>query len=125
MQKLTRREALSIALAGLFSPARLSAQETSLEFDAVDHVEFHVSQVDRTKDFFARVFGNTLLKNASATKNYLKIGSAYLAFERPRTAGGALTTDHVSVAIRNIEMEFEANPGFFVLLFFFPRFNTG
>lgn len=27
-----------------------------------------------------------------------------MAFERPRTAGGPLTTDHVSVAIRNIEM---------------------
>jgi catechol 2,3-dioxygenase-like lactoylglutathione lyase family enzyme len=52
----------------------------------------------------AALFGNTVLKNASASKNYIKIGSAYLAFERPRTAGGPLITDHVSVAIRNIEM---------------------
>ena len=29
---------------------------------------------------------------------------AYLAFEKPRTAGGPLLTDHVSVAIRNIDM---------------------
>ena len=45
-----------------------------------------------------------ILKNASASKSYVQIGSAYMAFERPRTAGGPLTTDHVSVAIRNIEM---------------------
>jgi len=88
----------------MFAAARPSAQDASLEFHAVDHVEFYVSQVERTRDFFAAVFGNTLLGNASASKSYLKIGSAYLAFERPRTAGGPLTTDHVSVAIRKIEM---------------------
>lgn len=104
MQKLTRREALSAFCAGMFLAARPSAQEAPLEFDAVDHVEFYVSQVERTKDFLASVFGNTVLKNASASKSYVKIGSAYLAFERPRTAGAPLTTDHVSVAIRNIEM---------------------
>ena len=104
MQKLTRREALYTIGAGMFSAARLPAQDGSLEFAAVDHVEFYVSQVERTRDFFASVFGNTLLKNASAAKRYLKIGSAYLAFERPRTAGGSLTTDHVSVAVRNIDM---------------------
>ena len=104
MQILTRREALYAIGAGMFSAARPSAQAASLELDAVDHVEFYVSQVERTRDFFATVFGNTLLKNASAAKSYVKIGSAYLAFERPRTAGGPLVTDHVSVAIRNIEM---------------------
>src|ERR1700722_14911612 len=104
MQRLTRRQALYTIGAGLLAAERPSAQAASLEFDAVDHVEFYVSQVERTRDFFATVFGNTLLKNASAAKSYVQIGSAYLAFERPRTAGGPLTTDHVSVAIRNIEM---------------------
>src|SRR6202163_3418018 len=104
MQRLTRREALYVIGAGMVSAARPSAQTASLEFDAVDHVEFYVSQVERTRDFFATVFGNTLLKNASAAQSYVKMGSASLAFERPRAAGGALTTDHVSVAIRNIEM---------------------
>jgi catechol 2,3-dioxygenase-like lactoylglutathione lyase family enzyme len=104
MQRVTRREVLCAIAAGMFSAARPSAQEGSIQFDAVDHVEFYVSQVERTRDFFAAVFGNTLLKNASAAKSYVKLGSAYLAFERPRTAGGPLITDHVSVAIRNIEM---------------------
>ena len=105
MQRLTtRREAIFAIGAGMLSVARPSAQDASLEFDAIDHVEFYVSQVEKTRNFFASVFGNTLLRNASAAKSYLRIGSAYLAFERPRTAGGPLTTDHVSVAIRNIEM---------------------
>jgi catechol 2,3-dioxygenase-like lactoylglutathione lyase family enzyme len=100
----TRREVLYTLGAAFFSAARPSAQAGSLEFDGIDHVEFYVSQVERTRDFFASVFGNTVLRNATAAKNYLKIGSAYLAFERPRTAGGPLTADHVSVAIRNIDM---------------------
>ena len=104
MQRLTRREALCAIGAGVLAAGRPSAQEASLAFDAIDHIEFYVSQVERTRDFFAALFGNTLLKNASAAKSYVKIGSSYLAFERPRTAGGALTIDHVSVAIRNIDM---------------------
>ena len=103
-QRLTRREALYFVGAAALSAARTSAQEAALEFDGIDHVEFYVSQVERSRTFFASVFGRTLLRNASAAKSYLKIGSAYLAFERPRTAGGPLVTDHVSLAIRNIEM---------------------
>ena len=104
MHRPTRREALSAIGIGMFAAARPLAQDTRPEFDAVDHVEFYVSQVERSRTFFASVFGRTLLRNASAAKSYLKIGSAYLAFERPRTAGGPLVTDHVSLAIRNIEM---------------------
>ncbi len=109
MPKLTRRDALRATLhtmtgSWMLGAARLSAQEAPLELAAVDHVEFYVSDVARSRDFFAAVFGNTLLRNASAAKSYLKVGSAYLAFERPRTPNGALTTDHVSVAIQRIEM---------------------
>jgi catechol 2,3-dioxygenase-like lactoylglutathione lyase family enzyme len=104
MHRPTRREALFAIGAGTLSAVHLSAQDASLEFDAVDHIEFYVSQVERTRNFFASVFGGTLLKNASASKSYIRIGSAYLAFERPRTAGGPLTTDHVSIAIRHIDM---------------------
>jgi len=104
MHRPTRREALSGIGIGILAATRSYAQEAPLEFDAVDHVEFYVSQVERTRNFFASVFSGTLLRNASASKSYLKVGSAYLAFERPRTPDGPLVTDHVSVAIRNIEM---------------------
>ena len=102
--RATRREAIWAIGAGMLGAARPRAQGASLAFTAVDHIEFYVSQVERTRDFFAAVFGATLLKNVSASKSYLQLGSSYMAFERPRTAGGPLTTDHVSVAIRNIDM---------------------
>jgi catechol 2,3-dioxygenase-like lactoylglutathione lyase family enzyme len=104
MQRFTRREALYAVGATVWSAALASAQDATLAFDGIDHVEFYVSDIERARNFFAAVFGNTLLKNVSAAKSYLKVGSAYLAFEKPRTAGGPLTTDHVSVAIRDIDM---------------------
>jgi len=104
MPMLTRREALGALGAGVFTAARPMAQSVALEFASIDHVEFYVSDVPRARDFFASLFGSTVLRNASAAKNYVKAGAAYLAFERPRTAGGPLVTDHVSVSIRNIEM---------------------
>lgn len=104
MHRMTRRQALYAAGAAMFGAARTSAQTPSLDLAGVDHIEFYVSQPERTRDFFAAVFGNTVLRNSSAAKRYVKIGAAYVAFERPRTAGGPLVTDHVSVAIRNLDM---------------------
>jgi len=88
----------------LLGAGALYAQSAPLTFAALDHIEFFVSDVGKTRDFFVRVFGNTLLKNTSASKTYLKLGSAYMAFEKPRTAGGALTVDHFSCSIKNIDM---------------------
>jgi catechol 2,3-dioxygenase-like lactoylglutathione lyase family enzyme len=101
---ITRREAICAIGSGVIAAARASAQQAPIEFAAIDHIEFYVSQVERTREFFAAVFGGTLLKNVSASKSYLKLGAAYMAFERPRAAGGPLITDHVSVSIPNIEM---------------------
>ena len=96
---VTRRQVL-----GLVGAGALYAQTSPLQFAALDHIEFYVSDVEKSRDFFVRLFGNTVLKNTSASKKYLKLGSAYMAFERPRTAGGAITVDHFSASIRNMDM---------------------
>lgn len=97
--KITRRLLLAGALG-----QRLYAQNARPEFAALDHIEFYVSDLDKSRDFFVRLFGNALLKNSSASKRYLKLGSAYMAFEKPRTAGGELAVDHFSCSIKNIDM---------------------
>ena len=97
--RITRRETL-----GLLAAGTLCAQAARLEFAAIDHIEFYVSDVDKSRDFFVRLFGNTVLKNASASKKYLKLGSAYMAFEKPRTAGGAIAVDHYSASIKSLDM---------------------
>jgi catechol 2,3-dioxygenase-like lactoylglutathione lyase family enzyme len=90
----TRRELLALLGAGT-----LYAQRSPPEFAALDHIEFYVSNLDKSRDFFARLFGNTLLKNSSASKKYLKLGSSYMAF-----AVGPISVDHFSCSIKNVDM---------------------
>ncbi len=95
----SRREALLLLGAGAFGARTASAQQ-KLEFAALDHIEFYVSNVERSRDFFVPIFGNTLLRNVNLGKRYLKLGAAYMAFEaRPE-----IRVDHFSAAIRNLEM---------------------
>ena len=101
---ISRREMLAWFGAGLLSAPRLAAQAQPLEFDALDHIEFYVSNVEKSRDFFARIFGTTLLKNRTTPKRYLKLGSTYIAFESPRGNDAQLQVDHFSVAVRHLDM---------------------
>ena len=96
-----RREWLGLFGAVWLSPA-LAAQDEALQFAALDHIEFYVSNVEKSRDFFARTFGNTLKNRGS--KRYLKLGSAYMAFEPPRGNAAAGQVDHVSAAIQKLDM---------------------
>jgi catechol 2,3-dioxygenase-like lactoylglutathione lyase family enzyme len=87
--------------AGLMA-GTLAAQVEEPQFAALDHVEFYVSNAEKSRDFFVRIFGNTL-KNRGA-KRYLKLGSTYMAFEPPRGNGAAGAVDHFSVAIKKLDM---------------------
>jgi catechol 2,3-dioxygenase-like lactoylglutathione lyase family enzyme len=97
---MTRREALRILPALLVAP-QLSAQ-AGPDFALLDHIEFYVSDVEESRDFFVRVFGNELrMRNG---KRYLRLGSSYMAFESPRAHAAAGSVDHFSAAIRKLEM---------------------
>jgi catechol 2,3-dioxygenase-like lactoylglutathione lyase family enzyme len=97
---MTRRDALRILPAVLLAP-QLSAPAAP-EFASLDHIEFYVSNAERSRDFFLRAFGGELrLRNG---KRYLRLGSSYMAFEGPRGTAAAGTVDHFSVAIRKLEM---------------------
>jgi catechol 2,3-dioxygenase-like lactoylglutathione lyase family enzyme len=99
---LNRREWLGLAGIGILSARRLAAQDGKLEFSALDHIEFYVSGVEKSRDFFVSVFGNTLLKRGD--KRYLKLGSTYMAFEPPRGNDGQIQVDHFSIAIKGLDM---------------------
>lgn len=98
---MNRRELLRVFGAGVFALRPPGAQDQSPAFSALDHIEFYVSNVEKSRDFFVRVFGNTL--RSRNNKRYLKLGATYMAFEQPR-ANGEIKVDHVSVAIKQLEM---------------------
>lgn len=101
---VNRRELLGLLGTAAFTVPAPVAQEQAPEFSALDHIEFYVSNLDKSRDFFVRVFGNTLLKNRTDTKRYLKLGVTYMAFEQPRGNDNEIKVDHVSVAIKRLEM---------------------
>ena len=94
----------AIAGAAAGTIARPSAQAAALDIEGIDHVEFYASDVTRTRDFLAALFGTTVLKNAQFGRSYVKVGSSYLALLQPRATDPSAGVDHVSLAIRNIEM---------------------
>ena len=86
----SRREALGILGAGAFALRKAVAADPPLRFTALDHVEFLVSDAEKSAEFYARVFGNTVLKNNKTTRRYVKLGPSYIAMDR--NAQGAITS---------------------------------
>ncbi|HEV3334428.1 MAG TPA: VOC family protein [Bryobacteraceae bacterium] len=82
-RSIGRREALSMLGASAWA-ARLAgaASDPALHFGGLDHIEFTVSDVSKSIAFYARVFGNTVLKNNKTTRRYLQLGRCYIAMEQ-------------------------------------------
>ena len=99
---LNRRQLLGLFGGALLPGRSLVRQEQGPEFAKLDHFEFYVSNAEKSRDFFVRLFGSDLLNRNN--KRYLKLGSSYMAFETPRANGAPGQVDHVSLSIRNLDM---------------------
>jgi len=86
---MNRREATAALLAGAFT-ARAADQPFS--FTSLDHVEFFASNVEKSVAFYARIFGNTVLKNNRTTRRYLRLGGSYIAIENSGEAASESNT---------------------------------
>jgi len=98
---MNRRDMLGLFGAGALVIGRPGAEDPIPAFSALDHIEFYVSNVEKSRDFFVRIFGNTL--RSRNNKRYLKLGATYMAFEQPR-ANGEIRVDHTSIAIKGLDM---------------------
>ena len=61
--ELLRREMLGVLGGAALALRNAAAADPGLHFTALDHVEFLVSDVEKSAAFYARVFGNAVLKN--------------------------------------------------------------
>src|SRR5579883_1082887 len=91
---ISRREIL--AMLG----ASAVAADGPPRFAAIDHLEFFASDVNASVQFYARIFGNTVLKNNRTTRRYLKLGSAYLAID----TGPQIRVDHFCAGIPGFQV---------------------
>lgn len=99
--KIGRRAALSLLGAGTWAVRRTAAAtDPVLHFNAVDHVEFWASNVENSAAFYARIFGNTVLKNNKTPRRYVKLGSAFVAMDR----GPEIRVDHFCAGIAGFQI---------------------
>ena len=97
--QLLRREMLGILGAGAIALRKAVAADAGLQFTALDHVEFLVSDVEKSAAFYARVFGNTVLKNNKTARRYVKLGPSYIAMDK-----GQVHVDHFCAAIPRFDV---------------------
>ena len=70
------------------------------EYSSVDHVEFFVTDLQRSLAFYTGLFGNSLYKHRQTERRYLTLGSHYLAIEERESA----RVDHVCLGIENFDI---------------------
>ena len=99
---MNRREWLGIFGTSAFALRSFAAQTSEPQYAGLDRIEFYVSNVEKSRDFYVRVFGKPLKKRNE--KRYIKLGASYMAFEPPRGNGAQIRVDHFSVSIKDLEM---------------------
>jgi len=95
---LRRREFLGFVPLGFLRAA--TTNPVPFPYTGLDHIEFTVSDVLRSRDFYGRVFGYDVMKNTRTQRRYVKVGESYLAFE-PNTN---VKVDHVSAGIAGFDV---------------------
>src|SRR5215468_9929816 len=95
---MRRRDFLGLLPLGI---VRATSVERPFPFTALDHIEFTVSNVLRSRDFYGRVFGYDVMKNKRTQRRYVRLGESYLAFE-PNTT---VRVDHFSAGIAGFDVD--------------------
>ena len=98
-----RREALSMLGAAAWAVRSVdAASDQGLHYSVIDHVEFLVSDVEKSRTFYAQVFGNTVLKNNKTSRRYVKVGPCYIAMDKGQAPG---RVDHYCAGIEGFRID--------------------
>lgn len=100
-QQIGRREALGVLGAGVWLAGRArAAAGPPFPFSGIDHVEFWTADVERSAAFYARIFGNTVLKNRRTARRYVKLGAGFIAMDK----GPQIRVDHFCAGIPGFQV---------------------
>ena len=99
--RIGRRSVLAALGAGAWAARGIaSAAEQPLQFTGFDHVEFWASDVEKSAAFYARIFGNTVLKNNKTARRYVKLGTGVVAMDK----GPEPRVDHICAGIAGFQV---------------------
>ncbi|MEP6961905.1 MAG: VOC family protein, partial [Acidobacteriota bacterium] len=97
MTVMSRRQ----AMLGLAGACVVRGADAGLRFRDLDHVEFTVADVDKSVDFYVKLFGGgEVMKNKTTTRRYIKLGPDYMAIDR----ADAARIDHFCVGIERFDI---------------------
>jgi catechol 2,3-dioxygenase-like lactoylglutathione lyase family enzyme len=100
----TRREALAtFAGAALATRPALSA-DAPFRFGALDHLALAVDDTEKSVHFYTRVFGNTVLKEKTNLRHYVRLGPNYVAIAPPGQGQASQVINHFCPGIVNFDL---------------------
>jgi catechol 2,3-dioxygenase-like lactoylglutathione lyase family enzyme len=101
---LTRRGALATLTAGAIAARTALSADTPFRFGALDHLALAVDDTDKSVHFYTRVFGNTVLKERTNPRHYVKLGPNYVAMAPPGQGQASQVINHFCPGIVNFDL---------------------
>src|SRR6202166_4239709 len=78
----TRREVFAMLAAGALATRTALSADAPFRFGALDHLAPPVDDTEKSIHFYTRVFGNTVLKEKTNPRHYVKLGPNYVEIGR-------------------------------------------
>jgi catechol 2,3-dioxygenase-like lactoylglutathione lyase family enzyme len=101
---LTRREALATLSAGALATRTAISAEAPFRIGALDHLALAVDDTEASVHFYTRVFGNTVLKEKTNPRHYVKLGPNYVAMAPPGQGQASQVINHFCPGIVNFDL---------------------
>ena len=97
---VTRRQALATFAAGTAAARHAFAAAAPLfRYSALDHLAIAVDDTEKSVRFYARVFGNDVLKEKNGPRHYVKLGPNYIAMAPPAAGEKSRIVHHICPGI--------------------------
>jgi catechol 2,3-dioxygenase-like lactoylglutathione lyase family enzyme len=101
---LTRREALATITAGALATRTALSADAPFRFSALDHLALAVDDTETSVHFYTRVFGNTVMKEKSNPRHYVKLGPNYVAMAPAGQGQTSQVINHFCPGIVNFDL---------------------
>jgi catechol 2,3-dioxygenase-like lactoylglutathione lyase family enzyme len=100
----TRREVFAMLAAGALATRTALSADAPFRFGALDHLALAVDDTEKSIHFYTRVFGNTVLKEKTNPRHYVKLGPNYVAMAPPGQGQASQVINHFCPGIVNFDL---------------------
>ena len=100
----TRREALKTLTVGALATRAALSADAPFRFGTLDHLALNVDDIEKSVHFYIRVFGNTVLREKTNPRHYVKLGPNYIAMAPPSQGQASHVINHFCPGIVNFDL---------------------